>query len=355
MIDYRKLFESGVHFGHQKTKWCPKMKPFIWGHKDGIHLIDISKTANAMEKAANFLKDVACEGRQILWVGAKPAAKSVIEPLAAELNQPYITNRWVGGTLTNFPQVKKSVTKYLHYKDILSRADEFPYTKKELNIIKKTIDRLEHTIGGIVKLSWPVGALVVVDVKREATAIKEAVKAGVPVVALVDTNCDPSGIDFVIPGNDDSAKSISVVMQYLAEFVREGKKLAKDKKIEESTVEFVEISRDDIILNSLDDEEEENKKKAAKKAAKKVALPTEDLVEQVEAKKQEKAAKAAKVEAAASKTGDVVAKVVKPSSPRPAPRAASKPASSRPVSKPASRPTSSARKPSASRGTTKPK
>jgi small subunit ribosomal protein S2 len=230
MIDYKKLIEAGVHFGHQKTRWCPKMKPYIWGQRKGVHLIDISKTAQSLEKAVKFLEGVAAEGKTILWVGTKPAAQPIIEKIGMDLNVPYISYRWVGGLLTNNSQVKKSVTKFLHYEDVLQRSDEFPYTKKELSILKKNVDRLRRTIGGIIKLSWPVGAVVVVDVKRESTAVKEALQCGVPVVALVDTNSDPAGIDYVIPGNDDSPKSVKLILDYLAEAVQKGQEVARKAK-----------------------------------------------------------------------------------------------------------------------------
>lgn len=266
MIDFKKLVEAGVHFGHQKTKWCPKMRPFIWGHRKGIHLIDVSKTAANLEKAAQFLKETAERNQPILWVGTKPAAKEIIQAAAINLQQPYINHRWVGGTLTNYSQVKKSVTKFLHYQDILNKAADFPYTKKELNIIRKTVDRLHNTIGGIVKLNWPIGALVVIDVKREATAIKEAVQAGIPVVALVDTNCDPSGITYVIPANDDSPRSIKLLVDYLANAVAEGKKNAKAVEPAMTEEQFV----DETVVAAdveLEDEEDAAARKAKKGSA----------------------------------------------------------------------------------------
>lgn len=271
MIELKTLVEAGVHFGHQKTKWCPKMKPFIWGHRKGIHIIDVSKTANALTKAGKFLESLAESNKQILWVGTKPAAKEIVQAAAVGLNDPYISNRWVGGMLTNYSQVKKSVTKFLHYQDILTRAAEFPYTKKELNIIQKSVERLRSTIGGIVKLSWPVGAIVVIDVKREATAIKEAMQAGIPVVALVDTNCDPSGIQYIIPGNDDSPKSIKVIVDYLAQSIAEGKKRSKvdESAAEVAVVEpIIDIVEAIALADDIEDVDAEGTKRTprAKKA-----------------------------------------------------------------------------------------
>lgn len=216
MIDFRDLIQAGLHFGHQKSRWCPKMAPYIWGHRNGVHLIDVSKIAFNLEKAARFLESVSAKGETILWVGTKKSAKSMVESIGHNLNMPYVSHRWVGGTITNFYQVKKAVTKYLHLLDVIKKADESMYTKKECVVFQKAADRLGKTVGGLIDLKMPVGAIVLIDVRKEATALQEAVSAGVPVVALVDSNVDPSGVDYVIPGNDDSPKAIKLVLDYLA-------------------------------------------------------------------------------------------------------------------------------------------
>lgn len=277
MIDYKKLIESGVHFGHQKTRWCPKMKPYIWGHKKGVHLIDISKTAQNLEKAAEYLRSVAAEGKSILLVGTKPAAQAIIERIGTELKVPYINYRWVGGLLTNHSQVRKSVTKFLHYEDILVKSEDSHYTKKELSILKKDVERLKKTVGGIVNLVWPVGAIVVVDVKREATVIKEALQCDVPVVGLVDTNSDPSGISYVVPANDDSPKSIKLILDYLAGFIEAGlndfKEAKAAKKNEEATKKEAKkaLEAEEAIVELEEDEEENSKPKAKPKVIKKAS------------------------------------------------------------------------------------
>ncbi|AXK61023.1 30S ribosomal protein S2 [Candidatus Chromulinivorax destructor] len=216
MIDFRDLIQAGLHFGHQKSRWCPKMAPYIWGHRNGVHLIDVSKIAFNLEKAAKFLESVSAKGETILWVGTKKSAKSMVESIGHNLNMPYVSHRWVGGTITNFYQVKKAVTKYLHLLDVIKKADESMYTKKECVVFQKAADRLGKTVGGLIDLKMPVGAIVLIDVRKEATALQEAVSAGVPVVALVDSNVDPTGVDYVIPGNDDSPKAIKLVLDYLA-------------------------------------------------------------------------------------------------------------------------------------------
>ncbi len=234
MIDFRKLIEAGVHFGHQSSRWCPRMAPYIWGQKGGVHLIDVSKTAVQLEKAAQFLEKVAGEGKAVLWVGTKKPAQAVMHQAATQARGSFVTHRWIGGTLTNYSQVKKSITKYLHLIDVIKKSSESShYTKKELNSFQKRVDRLEKNIGGILHLKWPVGAVVVVDVKKEHSVVKEAQVVGVPVIALVDTNSDPSGVSFVIPGNDDAPKAIACVVEYLAAAAQRGSDVSEQKRKEE--------------------------------------------------------------------------------------------------------------------------
>lgn len=266
MINFRDLIASGVHFGHQTSRWNPKMAPYIWGHKNGVHIIDVAKTAHHLEKAAKFLEQVAAEGKVVLFVGTKKPAQKTVEEAGKKLGMPYVSYRWVGGMLTNYPQVKKSVTRLLHLEDVLSKSENFPYTKKERGTMSKMVDRLNKNVGGIRTLRWPVGALVVVDVKKEATAIKEAMFAGVPVVAMVDTNCDPSSISHVIPANDDSPKSIAFVVDYLAQAVESGK--AKRAQNIQAEAPEIAIEQVDVIVGLTDDEEESSRKSSADKAAK---------------------------------------------------------------------------------------
>jgi len=261
VIDFRDLVKTGLHFGHQTSRWNPKMAPYIWGHRGGIHLVDVSKTAHYLERGAKFLESVAAEGKQVLWVGTKKSAQKSINKWAKELKMPYVTNRWIGGTLTNFPQVKKSVTKLLHFEDIIDRSGEFPYTKKELLTFQRVVDRLQKNIGGIRNLKWPIGAIVVIDVRKEKTVLKEARQAGIPVVALVDTNCDPTLVDYVIPGNDDSPKAVSFIVDYLGEAVKRGIEEAAKKKKEAPKDEKIKEAVEGKIVKAKD---------AAKKIVKKV-------------------------------------------------------------------------------------
>jgi small subunit ribosomal protein S2 len=265
MIDLKLLVKNGVHFGHQTSRWSPKMEPYIWGQKNDIHLIDVSKTAMQLEKAAQFLKSVAEKGAPILWVGTKKAAREGVSHTAQELSMPYCVNRWVGGTLTNYRQVKKSVANLLHYEDVLDKSEKFPYNKKELGVFQKKAEKLESSVGGIRKLTWPVGALIVVDIKREHVAIKEALAEGVPVIALVDTNSDPTGIDYVIPANDDAPRSINVVLNYLKDAIQSGKDKAEERKKQEQEAQELEKSQS---------AKKETKKSAPAKAEKQTKAPS---------------------------------------------------------------------------------
>ncbi len=227
---FESLIKSGIHWGHQKSRRNPKMDPYIWGSKNNVSLIDVSKTAHGLENAAKFLESIAASGQPILWVGTKKSAQDIVYSVATGLNMPYVTHRWIGGTCSNYSQVTKSRTKLLHYEDVLAKAEKFPhYTKKELNVIQKAIDRLEKNVGGIRSLTWPVGAIVLVDILKERSALREAARMGIPIIALVDTNADPSLVDYVIPGNDDAPRAVKLVIEYLGEAARKGAAHAKTK------------------------------------------------------------------------------------------------------------------------------
>lgn len=269
MIDLKKLIKNSVHIGHLTWRRHPKMEPYIWGQKNSVHLIDVSKTAFQLEKAAQFLESVAAQGKQIMWVGTKKAAQDIITSTAMRLKSPYVSHRWVGGTLTNFSQVRKSVTKLLHFEDVISKADQLTYTKKEMGVFNKSAERLVKNVGGIRNFAWPLGALVVVDVLKEHVAVKEAESAGVPVVALVDTNGNPSGIDYVIPSNDDVPRAIGVIVDYLAEAVERGKARATTEQI---AAQAEEVAATDLIASAFGTEEEEEVS-AAPAAAKRRPTP----------------------------------------------------------------------------------
>jgi len=230
MIELKELFKAGVHFGHRTSRWAPQMAPYIWGTKNKIHLIDISKTSLLLNRAAQFLKEVGKKDeQQILFIGTKKAAQSLIKKTAESLDMPYVVNRWIGGTLSNNDQVKKAITRLLHLQDVIKKSVNY-YTKKELSMLRKEIARLEKNIGGIINFNHPPAALVVVDAKREHAAVREALKLNIPVIAMVDTNTDPENINFVIPANDDSVRSIECILSSLANAFAEGKAEAEKLK-----------------------------------------------------------------------------------------------------------------------------
>ena len=271
MIDLKELIKAGVYFGHRTSSWSPKMKPYIWGERGNIYLIDVSKTAQQLEKASRFLEQVVLDGKSVLWIGTKKPAQNIVKEIGERLGDSYVAHRWIGGTLTNYSQVKKSVARLLHYQDILEKSEQFPYTKKELNSFQKIITCLKRNIGGIVNLSWPIGAIVLVDTAKEYSALREALLEKIPVVALVDTNADPSMIDYVIPCNDDSPRSIKVVLEYLEKAVDKGKK--KAGKIAQAKEELSEgeLLAEPLIIDEEEDEEAvalKVRKKAEKKMSK---------------------------------------------------------------------------------------
>ena len=269
MIGLKELFQAGVHFGHKTSRWSPKMSPFIWGSKNKIHLIDISKTAILLERASKYLKEAASTGKSIMWVGTKKSARPTIKKIGFTLKMPYVINRWIGGTLSNFSEIKKAITRLLHLRDVIKKSGSY-YSKKELSALQKEIDRLEKTIGGITDLSYPPAAIVIVDAKKEHAAIKEALKLDIPVIAMTDTNTDPTGIHFVIPSNDDAPKAIECIMYSLSAAAEEGRKVFEEKHQKELEEKQKEASaKREALRKENERKAAENAKKAAEVAARK--------------------------------------------------------------------------------------
>ncbi|MFH1832472.1 MAG: 30S ribosomal protein S2 [bacterium] len=231
-LDLKEMLHAGIHFGHKTSRWSPKMRPYIWGAKNKVHLIDVSKTAFLLEQTGKFLKDRAAQGKSFLWIGTKKPATDMVKKAAISLNMPYVIHRWIGGTLSNYDQVKKAITRLLYLQDVLNKPSA-QTTKKELVVIQKEIERLEKNVGGIVNLGYPPEAIIVIDAKKEQSAVREASALGIPVVGMLDTNTDPDGINFVIPANDDSPQSIKFVLDYLTECVQEGIAIYKETSPED--------------------------------------------------------------------------------------------------------------------------
>jgi len=225
-VTMKDLLESGVHFGHQKRRWNPKMKKFIFGVRKNIYIIDLQKTLRYFKYTYNIVRDFAAEGKTILFVGTKKQAVNVIKEEAIRCGMPYVNHRWLGGMMTNFNTVKKSIRKL----DIIEKMEETGQinllTKKERLILSRTKAKLEKYIGGIRHLKTTPDVLFVIDAVKERIAIKEAKRLGIPVVAPLDTNCDPDVIDYPIPGNDDAIRSVHLFAKTMADAIIEGKELA---------------------------------------------------------------------------------------------------------------------------------
>lgn len=270
----KDMLESGVHFGHRSSRWHPKMKQFIFGTRRGVHIIDIEQTQKALESALEYIEALASRGGNILFVGTKPQAQNLIEKFAQEAGMPYVNERWLGGTLTNFPEIKKVIKRFLDLKDQKEKGELKKYTKKEQIWIERDIKDMDRKVGGIQTLTQIPEAVFILDLKREKTALQEAKKKGVKVVALVDTNINPDPVDFPIPANDDSVKAIELMLGLITETVKEGRakqqkeaapepkkeekkaaKLDETKSGNESTEKEVEVKKENVEeVENLDDE-----------------------------------------------------------------------------------------------------
>ncbi len=236
--NFQELLDAGVHFGHLARKWNPKMAPYIFDQKNGIHIIDLHKSIVKIDEAANVMKQLARSGRKILFVATKKQAKEIVAEKAASVNMPYVTERWPGGMLTNFPTIRKAVKKMNTIDKMIEDGTFDTLAKRERLQITRQRAKLEKNLGSIKDLSRLPSALFVVDVQKEMNAVKEANRLNIPVIAMVDTCCDPTPVDYVIPANDDAAKSIAYIVDVLCQAVAEGlneRKLEKEKEVPEQT------------------------------------------------------------------------------------------------------------------------
>ncbi|MBF0465177.1 MAG: 30S ribosomal protein S2 [Nitrospirae bacterium] len=245
VVSMKELLEAGVHFGHQVKRWNPKMKKFIFGERNGIYIIDLQKTVKGMEEAYNFVKDVASTGKDVLFVGTKKQAQDAIAEEAARSGAYYINQRWLGGMLTNFITIKKSIEKLKKIETMKADGTFDVLPKKEVAALEKIRMKLQKNLGGIKDMKKIPGAVFVVDPRRENIAVMEARKLSLPVVSIVDTNCDPDLIDYVVPGNDDAIRAVKLVTSKIADAILEGKAMlnkelveqAEDVKIEEKIMQ----------------------------------------------------------------------------------------------------------------------
>ncbi|MBP5659060.1 MAG: 30S ribosomal protein S2 [Paludibacteraceae bacterium] len=235
--NFDQLLEAGCHFGHLKRKWNPAMAPYIYMERNGIHIIDLNKTAVKIEEAAEALKNIARSGRKILFVSTKKQGQEIIAAKAQEVAMPYITERWAGGMLTNFPTIRKAVKKMSQIDKMMTDGTMDNMSKREKLQITRQREKLEKNLGSIVDLTRLPSALFVVDVMKEHIAVAEANRLGIPVFGIVDTNSDPNPIDYVIPANDDAQKSIEVIVNAVCEAIKEGLEERKVEKADEEAAQ----------------------------------------------------------------------------------------------------------------------
>ena len=233
----QQLLEAGVHFGHLKKKWNPKMLPYIFAEKKGIHIIDLNKTVDHLQEAAAAVKQIAKSGKKIMFIATKKQAKEIVSECAKRVNMPYATERWLGGMLTNFNTVRKSVKKMQSIEKMLADGSADSLTKKERLTLSRDKDKMEKVLGGIAQLGRLPAALFLVDIGHEHIALADAKRLGITTFGMVDTNCDPNKVDFSIPSNDDATKSIAIVVNYIVAAIAEGLAERQASKDEEETEE----------------------------------------------------------------------------------------------------------------------
>ncbi|EEB36402.1 ribosomal protein S2 [Anaerococcus hydrogenalis DSM 7454] len=253
VVSMKKLLEAGVHFGHQTRRWNPKMSKFIFTERNGIYIIDLAKTSNQIDKAYEVIKDIASEGGSILFVGTKKQAQDSIEQEAKRCGQYYVSNRWLGGMLTNFNTIRNSVNKLKKYETMEEDGTFDLLPKKEVLQYNKEMDKLEKNLGGIKEMEELPDALFVVDPSNEQIAVHEAKILGIPVISIVDTNCDPDVVDIAIPGNDDAIRAVKLITSVMADAVIEGNQgsefaVNEDdfEEVEEESVDSVEEQEESI-------------------------------------------------------------------------------------------------------------
>ncbi|MDO5440116.1 MAG: 30S ribosomal protein S2 [Erysipelotrichaceae bacterium] len=263
LVSMRKLLENGVHFGHQTRRWDPKCKPFIYCAKNGIYIIDLNKTKEALGGAYAKLKEIAENGGKVLFVGTKKQAQQIILDEATRSGSFYINQRWLGGTLTNFRTIQKRIKRLIEINEMEASGTINVYPKKEIALIRKEAQRLENFLGGIKEMKKLPDAIVVVDPKEDKTAVLEAKKLHIPVFGLADTNCDPAFVDYPIPANDDAIKAIKLMMSLLADAIVEAKGGILQDAYQEGEIEN-DITMEDVIINVEKHAEEQEKRRKAK-------------------------------------------------------------------------------------------
>jgi small subunit ribosomal protein S2 len=255
----QQLLEAGVHFGHLKKKWNPKMLPFIFAEKKGIHIIDLNKTVEGLEEAAAAMKSIAKSGKKIMFVATKKQAKEIVTEAAKKVNMPFVTERWLGGMLTNFNTVRKSVKKMQSIEKMLNDGTLDSITKKERLTLTRDRDKMEKVLGGIAAISRVPSAIFLVDIGHEHIALSEAKRLNITTFGMVDTNCDPNKVEFSIPANDDATKSIAIITNYIVAAISEGLAERQAEKQEEAE-EAEESTTRDIKFDDESDDDKQSRR-----------------------------------------------------------------------------------------------
>mgnify|MGYP003520217496 FL=1 len=269
MIDFNQMLDAGVHFGHLRRKWNPKMAPYIYMERNGIHIIDLHKTAAKVEEASAALKQIAKSGKKMLFVATKKQAKDIVAERVKRTNMPFVTERWPGGMLTNFVTIRKAIKKMNSLEKLLADKDSTAISKRERLQITREKAKLEKNLGSIADLTRLPSALFIVDINKEHIAVAEAKRLNIPTFAMVDTNCDPNAVDFPIPANDDASKSISLILDYVCNAIEEG---CQERKMDKDTRQAEEAEAEERLATELLDdevapEEAQNKVKKVKAVA----------------------------------------------------------------------------------------
>ena len=255
VINMKELLEAGVHFGHQTRRWNPKMKPYIFGARNGIHIIDLQKTVRLLKTTYEFIVKTVSEGYSVLFVGTKKQGHDSIVEESDRCGMFYVVNRWLGGTLTNFQTIRKSIARLKELERMKADGSINRYTKKEILKMEKELFKLEKNLGGIKDMDELPGAIFVVDPKREKIAIKEGRKLGIPVIAIADSNCDPDEIDFIIPGNDDAIRAIRLICSKVADACIEGHNQAEERlKAEAELLKKQEVAEAEVTVSGESEE-----------------------------------------------------------------------------------------------------
>ncbi len=317
--NFQELLDAGVHFGHLKRKWNPKMAPYIFMEKNGIHIIDLHKSIVKIDEAANAAKQLAKAGRKILFVATKKQAKDIVAEAALSVNMPYVTERWPGGMLTNFPTIRKAVKKMNTIDKMMSDGTFETLAKRERLQVTRQRAKLEKNLGSIADLNRLPSALFVIDIQKEVNAVREATRLNIPVIAMVDTCCDPTPIDYVIPSNDDAAKSIALIVSIIRDAVHEGleeRKLEKDKEVRFETKEDKEaattpVRRTRARRQRVDEGKEVKKEEVKEVKSEKVKSEEKEVKEVKSEEKEVKEVKSEKVKSEEKEVKEVKSEKVK--------------------------------------------